>query len=131
MIATLAAIYFCISCRVVSNHLKLINNQIKHLSKSYNTKYKVDQLKFLQSYHTLIGRATESLNKSFGVILFLEILFIFVAFTDTIMRMILWFKENKLAEKLALIFMVGNFSSILALVCFSAEHIRTQVRYIL
>ena len=129
--ATSFIIYFCISCCVISNHFKTINDRVKQLSKTCSdVKYLTEQLRYSQTNYVLLCSSVELLNESFGFILLLEILFIFVGFTNNCLKLLFWFDENELYVNILILFIVGNMLSILVMVCFCAENIRNQVKKI-
>ena len=104
---------------------------MKQLSKTCSdVKYLTEQLRYSQTNYVLLCSSVELLNESFGFILLLEILFIFVGFTNNCLKLLFWFDENELYVNILILFIVGNMLSILVMVCFCAENIRNQVKKI-
>lgn len=126
---TSAVIFFCLNCWVISEQFQIIGDQVKKLSKNslipvYNLS---DQLRILQNHHVRICCSVELLNDSFGMILLLEMFFIFTCFTNYLMKMLVIFQTASTYNKISMIILLASITGNLALICNSAELIRSKV----
>jgi len=125
--ATTTIIYFSINCVIIADKFRNLANQIKTMSdKSFTTIAAAHQLNLLQHNHLLLCQSVTMLNDSFGPALLLEVLFVFMGFTNTIMKILLKTKGINLLLMIRGI-LISSFTTNLILICISAESIRTQV----
>jgi hypothetical protein len=125
---TSAIIFFCLNCWVISDHIQIIANQVKKLSKNIVVDNLTDQLRTLQNHHVRICRSVELLNDSFGTILLLEMFFIFTCFTNYLMKILVIFQTASTYSKISMIILLASITGNLALICNSAELIRSKVK---
>lgn len=127
LFATTAAIHFSINCWIISRHFQMIEWQIKKLSEVCSVTNLALQLRQLQNHHVLISRSVEILNGSFGLILCLEIFFIFTAITNNLMRILTRLYATDLYNNITQVVLITNLSGNLILICHSAERVRSKV----
>lgn len=133
--ATTTVIYFCINCCIISDQYEAIDNQLRKWSNCNLASIQElsKQLRCLQNHHALISRAVKLLNDSFGTILFLEILFIFVCFTSNFIRILMIFTisyKYPLHTKIMMTILIANLTANLVIICHSAERIYKKVRFV-
>ena len=87
----------------------------------------ISQLKILQNHHVRICRSVELLNDSFGTILLLEMFFIFTCFTNYLIKILVIFPTASTYNKIAMITLLFGITGNLAMICNSAELIRSKV----
>ena len=121
-------IHFCVNCFVISNMLQLINNQVTKLSLTSPTNGAFGiHLRSLQKQHFTICQAIELLNDSFGLALLVEILFLFISLTNTIMSIVLQSRNINLYALIMAVSTVVSAVINLVIICHSAESLRNQV----
>ena len=125
---TSAIIFFCLNCWVISDQLQISGEQVKKLSKNTSADNLTDQLRILQNHHVRICRTVELLNDSFGIILFLEMFFIFTCFTNYLMKILVIFQTASTYSKISMIILLASITGNLAMICNSAELIRSKVK---
>ena len=124
---TSAIIFFCLNCWVISDQFQIIGDQVKKLSKNGAVNNLTDQLRIIQNHHVRICCSVELLNDSFGTILLLEMFFIFTCFTNYLMKMLVIFHAASTFSKISMIILLASITGNLALICNSAELIRSKV----
>ena len=115
-------IFFCINCVIIADKFRILAKQIKKMPQQSTTRHLLE----LQSDHLLLCQSVQLLNVTFGPVLLLEILFVSIGFTNTIMKILLKTNSFGLVLILRVIFIV-SYSTNLILICNSAELIRTEV----
>ena len=124
---TTAVIFFCLNCWVIGDQFQTIGDQVKKLSKNFPVINLADQLRILQNHHVLISYSVELLNESFGTILLLEMFFIFACFTNYLMKILVIFHTASTYSKISMVILLASITGNLALICSSAELIRSKV----
>lgn len=119
---TTMIIFFCINCVIIADKFRILAKQIKKMPQQSTTRHLLE----LQSDHLLLCQSVQLLNVTFGPVLLLEILFVSIGFTNTIMKILLKTNSFGLVLILRVIFIV-SYSTNLILICNSAELIRTEV----
>lgn len=126
--STTVICYFSFTCLLVSDKLQVIGQQIRKLCTTPSSvDITHDQFRRLQNNHMLICRAVELINQSFGIVLLLEMLFIFIDLTNNIMDNVLRLQKLEISTLILCLVLIVISVVNLMLVCYSAEKICTEV----
>ena len=93
----------------------------------FSSLFNFSQLRILQNHHVRICRSVELLNDSFGTILLLEMFFIFTCFTNYLIKILVIFPTASTYNKISMITLLFGITGNLAMICNSAELIRSKV----
>lgn len=129
--ATTAVVYFCFNCRIISDQFQTIDNQIKKWSISNYSIVKLicpKQLIRLQKHHALICHSVKLLNKSFGMIVFLEILFVFIVSSISFVRIITFLNASEFYKIPFPLIILSNMIGNLVLICHFGDRVHSKVR---
>ena len=133
MYATTTVIYFSINCLIIANMLSTIRKEVRAMcERPFTTALASSKLNLLQNHHVQICHSIELLNDSFGLVLLLEILFIFIALTNTIMKFLISSGNSDVDQSdfmltLPRSILIFTLSANLFIICYSAENIKIQV----
>ena len=125
--ATSAIVFFSLSSWVIADQFQTIREQVNKLPKTFPAINLADQLSILQTLHVKICRSVELLNESFGTILLLEMFFIFTCFTNYLMKILVIFKTASTYNRISMVVLLFGLTGNLALICNSAERVRSKV----
>lgn len=116
-------VIFCLSCSIVSDQLRTITKLVRKIQIDG-----MNHLNELQNEHVQIFSSIDLINRSFGVILFLEISYIFIGVTVISSYVMVAFASGRgWTIYFLIISLICVHLADLLIICFSADKLKHQV----